>query len=452
MPFHDCSHLSLGSSSTDKSEPASQSQSSCSHFPPNPLNSQIFYTNARSLLPKIDALRGHSLACCPDIISVSESWLDSNISNVEIFIPGYTICRRDCNRHGGGLVMFIKDTLPILSVTLHSSIELMLVQVHLKQGPLLLGLLYRPPSADDSFFADVDSALACVPTSLFKSTILVGDFNIDLLADNLCPQSCLLSDTVAKYGLTQVLAEPTRVTDVTSTLIDHVYVYVSDTALLRSSHCEAPVASSDHCSCISLQWSQPHFRKHRGLVWKYSDANFEAACDELNDDPATPFSSSDVDLHWTQWRARFLSAMTRHIHSRHISTRKCLPWFSQHIRVLILNASVFSKKPKHLPPPMLDLLIVRPEKVVSALRSAKQNFFSNLSSIVKSPKQFWSVYRSLTPNRHRLPALMSNGSTMVESAQGMCDLFVSHFSSFFSITRLIVIMFPSSLPQGVSWP
>jgi len=27
---------------------------------------------------------------------------------------------------------------------------------------------------------------------------------------------------------------------------------------------------------------------------------------------------------------------------------------------------------------------------------------------------------------------MSNGSTTVESAQGKCDLFVSHFSSFFS--------------------
>lgn len=43
---------------------------------------------------------------------------------------------------------------------------------------------------------------------------------------------------------------------------------------------------------------------------------------------------------------------------------------------------------------------------------------------------------------------MSNRSTTVESAQRICDLFVSHFPSSL-LTHLIVIMFPSSLPRGV---
>ena len=47
---------------------------------------------------------------------------------------------------------------------------------------------------------------------------------------------------------------------------------------------------------------------------------------------------------------------------------------------------------------------------MSAIRSAKRKFFSNLSSLVKTPKEFWSAYHSLLPNWQRIPVMLSNGS------------------------------------------
>ena len=33
------------------------------------------------------------------------------VSDTEIFIPGFNIFRKDRNRHGGGIVVFVKDKL-----------------------------------------------------------------------------------------------------------------------------------------------------------------------------------------------------------------------------------------------------------------------------------------------------------------------------------------------------
>ena len=45
----------------------------------------------------------------PDIICVVETWLDPTIDDFEISIQGYCVHRVDRNRHGGGVLVFIKD-------------------------------------------------------------------------------------------------------------------------------------------------------------------------------------------------------------------------------------------------------------------------------------------------------------------------------------------------------
>ena len=41
----------------------------------------------------------------PDIICIVESWLNADITDVEVAIPRYVSCRADRNRHGGGIII-----------------------------------------------------------------------------------------------------------------------------------------------------------------------------------------------------------------------------------------------------------------------------------------------------------------------------------------------------------
>ena len=71
----------------------------------------ILYYNARSLLPKIDELRLVCEIAKADIICVVETWLNSDIANDELWLPNYQLHRRDRDRHGGGITLYVSDTL-----------------------------------------------------------------------------------------------------------------------------------------------------------------------------------------------------------------------------------------------------------------------------------------------------------------------------------------------------
>jgi hypothetical protein len=69
----------------------------------------ILYFNARSVLPKLDELVTLVDIHTPDIICIVESWLDKDITDSEIAIPDYVPLRLDRDRHGGGVLIYMKD-------------------------------------------------------------------------------------------------------------------------------------------------------------------------------------------------------------------------------------------------------------------------------------------------------------------------------------------------------
>ena len=74
-------------------------------------NVSILYCNARSILPKLACLCAEAVANNPSIICIVETWLSENISDSEISIENYQIARLDRNRHGGGVLMYIHNSL-----------------------------------------------------------------------------------------------------------------------------------------------------------------------------------------------------------------------------------------------------------------------------------------------------------------------------------------------------
>ena len=133
LPFFDVSNSdsifntsdSIFNTSTADSPGDTEPTTSTSSHPP--LSLTVFYTNCRSLLPKIDHIRLLASVHQPHIISICETWLDESISNDEVFIPGFTLIRRDRNRHGGGIAIFIYNSVRFTILLKHPSIELLLV-------------------------------------------------------------------------------------------------------------------------------------------------------------------------------------------------------------------------------------------------------------------------------------------------------------------------------------
>ena len=128
----------------------STSQSVSSNNQPVLSNSlKIFYFKARSLFPKLYDLSSLCSIHSPDLVCIVESWLSSDITNLDTALNNYYLFCRDRNRHGGSIVIYIRSHLIASEIPLPSEIELLLLSVKFKLCSLtvLVGTFYQPPSS-----------------------------------------------------------------------------------------------------------------------------------------------------------------------------------------------------------------------------------------------------------------------------------------------------------------
>ena len=67
--------------------------------------------NITSIPGHIEELRIYMNSKCIDILAVNETRLDDTISSGEITVPGYALERNDRNRDGGGVALYIRNTI-----------------------------------------------------------------------------------------------------------------------------------------------------------------------------------------------------------------------------------------------------------------------------------------------------------------------------------------------------
>jgi hypothetical protein len=91
------------------------------------------------------------------ILALTETHLDASVNDGQINIHGYSLLRRDRNRNGVGVALYIQNHMPWkrrddLNVC---QVEALWPQVDLPdQTPILLGCVYRPLSSKVSYLDD----------------------------------------------------------------------------------------------------------------------------------------------------------------------------------------------------------------------------------------------------------------------------------------------------------
>ena len=106
----------------------------------------IYVSNARSIIPKLDDFRSTISSFSPDVCICCETWLDENISDDYLCIPGYNIFKYDRNRHGGGISIWSKQNLCATKFKINlppDGVEA--IWIALKFAKLIIGAPYVPP-------------------------------------------------------------------------------------------------------------------------------------------------------------------------------------------------------------------------------------------------------------------------------------------------------------------
>ena len=254
IPVYDIPQLDLELDELDAFEPDYSSQSNYytsedyHRLTCNRLHSEnftIMNVNSRSLIKNISdyELLFQSFKSDKyfgfDILTFTETWLDDNLQHLISFDDYNAIFKHKVGKkEGGGIAIFVRDNINFIHRTdlsfTHSKQNLfdcLFIEISSSKltKNIILGVLYRSPSHDST--TDFTLSLMELLDSIShenKEVILMGDTNIDLMKYKSHKIISDYLDALMSNNLYPIITKPTRVSQTTSTLIDHIFAKKSD--------------------------------------------------------------------------------------------------------------------------------------------------------------------------------------------------------------------------------
>ena len=214
-----------------------------------PSKFKCLYTNAQSIVKKHLELEALVNIYDPDIIGITETWLNNKVSDKEYCIEVYQKpIRQDRldtkDGRGGGVMLFIKNDIDFVQIfhenSEHFSNSVWIKIAHNQGKKTVIGVIYRSPNSTRE---NNDRLINCIKEIAHRELILMGDFNYpDIDWENISAghEGSLFFNTVMDYFLYQHVRFPTR----EENILD--LVLTSDLNMVNSIECVGKLGTSDH--------------------------------------------------------------------------------------------------------------------------------------------------------------------------------------------------------------
>ena len=189
------------------------------------------HINARSLWPKLDEIQSEiiDLKMEFDLICFTETWLSGDNVNMTVWENyRFVHLERSNNRRGGGVGALVhnkfSDVVRLECSYSDQNIQVMCLEVSVKNMKYLLCIIYRPPEGNiNECIVELEQMFFGIKTNAYKDIFICGDFNVNFLNQNDARVQSL-QNIFSSYCLLPVITQPTLVTDHSATLVDNIFV------------------------------------------------------------------------------------------------------------------------------------------------------------------------------------------------------------------------------------
>ena len=385
--------------------------------------------NICHLIPKLDEIRlllnEHRSV---NILGLCETFLNENTDDNVLSIDGFTFERRDRDdgRSGGGILVYVSNQ---ISYKRRSDLEtkngpetIWLEIINPSSKSIFVCSAYRPPSAPNSWVDglanEIRKATSCVDTEV----LLFGDFNINYAIEP--PQFWV--NALEEFNMSQVITTPTRVTDKSCTLLDHVYTNKPENI------CEINVpiiALSDHYPvCITRRFNKSAIKKRKHIEIQYRDfKNFDENL-FLNDLLEVNLDDLEQISDPTEINNMFYSLMFGVLNkqvktkTKRVKSQLKPSWISPEINDARHMRDFYHKKKD------TENFKLWRNKVTDLIRSAKEQYYQSAIDENKTSKDIWKYIKELgVKSKDSTPTMLSvNGQTVNEDGD-MANMFNDFF-------------------------
>ena len=312
------------------------------------------------------------------------------------------------------------------------------ISVYSKGVNYIIGAIYRHPNGDVSHFINsLECSLEKIPPQ--QTCLLIGDMNIDLLKID---QNMTFDyyTTLTSYNFLPYITTPTRVTDTTATLIDHVFLRVNNK--LRNVKLSSGVLFSDitdHLPCFMIiDISSNNDKNERPYIRIFSErniSNFKNSLAQINWEEV--LNAHDVSQNCTNFYEKIHTLYNTNFplikQSRKRSKDK--KWLSGNLKACIRKKhQLYVRQLKSPTTNNIQKYKTYKNILTSCIHEAEGMYHQKLFSDKQSGiLNFWKTYsQTLNPikksNKNHLEKLIVNGQTLtrdIDIANGFNDYFCS---------------------------
>ncbi len=397
-------------------------QDSCINDEFNQKGTSFAIFNIASLPSKMDDFKIFMQNNPVDVMALNETCLDNSIPDTEIHIDGYDVFRKDRNRHGGGVAIYIRCnagyTCKVRKDLMPSELEMIVIEMKKgKAKPHVIIVWYRPPNTEIELFDHVESTLGKVEFE-DKNILLMGDVNCDLLAENPHCYTKKMKEVSENFHLKQIITEATRVTENSKSLLDHIYTScpsnISKSGVLYT-------GMSDHFGAYTILGKEikEKIQNHRYSVnRKY--ANFDAdmfKLDIANVDWCNVTKHSNIDDAVAEFENIFLDVANKHapLKRKRVRQKNASPWLTDEILTVMRERDQLKKRAsKQNSPHLWDAFRKLRNKVNGMIKKSKRTYLTNALK-TKNSKEIWSNIRHVVPGKNR-----NTDVTCINTDNGEC--------------------------------
>ena len=368
------------------------------------------------------------------MIALNETRLDNTISDHEIAIEGYSLVRRDRSRNGGGVAMFLRNPIDFKIRTDLSDDDLEFLCVEIKKPmtkPFLLSTWYRPPSSTVELFAKFEVLLEKIESENIESSV-IGDLNCNINANPVDNVTRHLIELCESYQYTQLIQEPTRITQNSSTLID-VFITNEPDKFAASGVCH--IGFSDHCLIyVARKHTSPKSyprvvksRQYKKLIFENFISDIELIPWSLIEQIGDPIRA------WELWKKSFLAVADLHAPFKKKRIRNSTaPWLNPDIKRLMWErdrlkriAIVTNDQTKWAEYKRLK------NQVNHTIKACKKDHYhAYFDDNVGKVKATWKGINSILSRKQNLAQTtkLTIGGKVITDSHDVCNAFNRHFT------------------------
>ena len=396
------------------------------------------YVNARSILNKLNIFKTVIASLEPDIVGVTESWANAQITDSELQLNNYDLlrCDRPVDKKGGGVLLYTHHRLSAMQFSPSSNYpEHVWCKVNnIQTGKtLVVGVIYKT-NTSSIYNTDIHEALQGLLHEVSTNNVLImGDFNYTDICWQTHTAECAKSEsflsTIDDCYLTQHVSLPTR----GSSLLD--LIFSTDPEVVYDTQVLDNLDNGDH-NMIS-------YRVHFGSTidkqpitqrFDYAKADFKQINACLQNIDWDKELRGDIDIAWGHLKQILLDLESQHVPLRkatHHNYRKREVWMTAKVLKTVSKKRKIFRKYGDKDHPAVRRAGKTAKKVI---QQAKRNFEKKLASKIKTDsKSFFAYVRGKSGSGTQPAVIQDNLGIVHTDVSEVVDEFNQYFTTVFSI-------------------